>query len=155
MKKQNIFLMIQKQVNRNNKTVDLTEEQIEKIQKNFARYGKGGWQGLLNASYYVTGLDSAGTHFGQNLLQSTFDSPLGNGNIPVQYYGNHVGQGIKHNILQVNAELRKSFHVLNNAFVWRIGALYRIDKTSFENKSDKYIYTGLFLNINPDHWNMR
>ncbi len=120
-----------------------------------AEYGKGGWQGLLNASYYVTGLDSAGTHFGQNLLQSTFDSPLGNGNIPVQYYGNHVGQGIKHNILQVNAELRKSFHVLNNAFVWRIGALYRIDKTSFENKSDKYIYTGLFLNINPDHWNMR
>jgi len=47
---QNIFLMIQKQVNRNNKTVDLNEEQIEKIRKNFARYGNGGWQDCL---FYV------------------------------------------------------------------------------------------------------
>lgn len=47
---QNIFIMIQKQVNKRDKTVILSEEQIEKIQKNFQKYGKGGWQDSL---YYV------------------------------------------------------------------------------------------------------
>jgi len=105
--------------------------------------------------YYVTGLDSTGTHFGQDLLQSTFDSPQGNGNIPVQYYGNAVGQGVRHDIMQINAELRKNFRIQNNKFIWRIGALYRIDKSVLISASEKYIYTGIFFNLLPDEWNMR
>lgn len=54
---QNLFLMIQKQVNKSDKTINLSDEQIEKIRKNFIRYGNGGWQDCL---YYV---------FKENLLK--------------------------------------------------------------------------------------
>jgi len=117
-----------------------------------SEYSVSKWYVRLNISYYVTGLDSAGTHSGHNLLQSTFDSPLGNGNIPVQYYGNAVGQGIRHDIMQINAEFSK---IINNVFTWRIGALYRFDKADFGNTSNKYVYTGIFFNLLPDEWNMR
>ncbi|HBG70252.1 MAG: hypothetical protein A2W93_13145 [Bacteroidetes bacterium GWF2_43_63] len=119
------------------------------------QYKKQKWSAHLNAMFCVTGLDSAGTHFGQDLLQSTFDSPQGNGNIPVQYYGNVVGQGIRHDVIQVNAEFRKQLFKMNNNIIWRIGAMYRNDMSAFNNTSEKYIYTGLFLNLQPDEWNMR
>ncbi len=120
-----------------------------------SEYKKTKWSAHLNMMYYVTGLDSTGTHFGQDLLQSTFDSPQGNGNIPVQYYGNAVGQGVRHDIMQINAEFRKNFRIQNNKFIWRIGALYRIDKSVLISASEKYIYTGIFFNLLPDEWNMR
>jgi hypothetical protein len=120
-----------------------------------SEYKKSTWSAHLNMMYYVTGLDSTGTHYGQNLLQSTFDSPLGNGNIPVQYYGNVVGQGIRHNIMQINAEFRKEFSCKNRAITWRVGVLYRADKATSGNTSEKYLYTGIFFNLLPDEWNMR
>jgi len=120
-----------------------------------SEYKKTTWSAHLNLMYYVTGLDSTGTHFGQNLLQSTFDSPLGNGNIPVQYYGNVVGQGVRHNIIQINAEFRKKFTWNNSMITWRIGAIYRADKATSGNTSEKYVYTGIFFNLLPGEWNMR
>lgn len=120
-----------------------------------SQYKKQKWSAHLNAMYFITGLDSAGTHFGQDLLQSTFDSPQGNGNIPVQYYGNVVGQGVRHDVIQVNAEFRKMFFWINNNFIWRIGVMYRNDKSVIKNTSEKYIYTGIFFNLQPDEWNMR
>ncbi len=120
-----------------------------------SQYKKEKWSAHLNAMYYVTGLDSAGTHFGQNLLQSTFDGPVGNGNIPVQYYGNVVGQGVRHNIIQTSAEYRRLFRIGYNYFVWRLGVLYRNDRSELVNSSEKYVYTGIFLNLQPVEWNFR
>ncbi|MPM26335.1 hypothetical protein SDC9_72836 [bioreactor metagenome] len=120
-----------------------------------SEFKKAKWSAHLNMMYYVTGLDSAGTHFGQDLLQSTFDSPLGNGNIPVQYYGNAVGQGVRHDVMQVNAEFRKKIRWIGNSFVWRTGVMLRNDKTEMTNSFQKYIYTGFFFNLQPDEWNMR
>lgn len=120
-----------------------------------SEYKKTAWSAHLNMMYYLTGLDSAGTHCGQNLLQSTFDSPLNNGNIPVQYYGNAVGQGVRHDVVFINAEFRKNLFWNSNILIWRIGAMYRFDKSALINASDKYIYTGIFFNMLPDEWNMR
>ena len=120
-----------------------------------SEYKKENWSAQLNMMYYVTGLDSAGTHCGQNLLQSTFDSPLNIGNIPVQYYGNAVGQGVRHDVVLINAEFRKNLFWNSNILIWRIGAMYRFDKSALINASDKYIYTGIFFNMLPDEWNMR
>ena len=44
-------------------------------------------------SYCKIGMDSTNSHFGQNILQPTWDSPTGF-NVPVSQYGNVVGQGI-------------------------------------------------------------
>ncbi|PKP05395.1 MAG: hypothetical protein CVU11_00380 [Bacteroidetes bacterium HGW-Bacteroidetes-6] len=120
-----------------------------------SQYKKEKWSAHFNAMYYVTGLDSAGTHFGQDLLQSTFDGPVGNGNIPVQYYGNVVGQGVRHNIIQTSAEYRRMFRYANTSFVWRLGVLYRNDQSEVGNSSEMYVYTGIFLNLRPGEWNFR
>ncbi len=46
--------------------------------------------------YLLNGLDTNGTHYGSNILQPTFDTYYPEyQNIPVQQYGNSIGQGLK------------------------------------------------------------
>jgi len=45
-----------------------------------------------------TGLDTTGTHFGQDIYKPTMDA-LQNGNIPVSTWYNRIGQGIETNII--------------------------------------------------------
>jgi hypothetical protein len=63
------------------------------------RYTDNTWFFVFEFSALTTGLDSNATHFGQDIFKPSFDSPIeGLGNIPVQYYGNTIGQGVKTNM---------------------------------------------------------
>lgn len=59
------------------------------------RYGTRQWYFCADAGFIRTGIDTSNTHFGQNIFQPTFDAHIqGLGNIPVEYYGNTIGQGV-------------------------------------------------------------
>jgi hypothetical protein len=59
------------------------------------RYTGEKWFARFEFSLVKTGLDSSGALFGNNIFRPTFDSPIaGLDNIPVQYYGNTITQGI-------------------------------------------------------------
>jgi len=63
------------------------------------RYTGDTWFFVFEFSALATGLDSNDTHFGQDIFKPSFDSSIeGLGNIPVQYYGNTIGQGVKTNM---------------------------------------------------------
>lgn len=57
---------------------------------------------ITGASYVLIGLDGSNTHFGQNILQATSDGWLGY-NIPVTFYGNHIAQGNRAEVLTYTA----------------------------------------------------
>lgn len=72
------------------------------------RYASQKWFACIDLSYIRTGIDSTGTHFGHDIFKPTFDAPIaGLGNIPVQYYGNTIGQGIPYTILYLKASLSR------------------------------------------------
>ncbi|NLL28994.1 MAG: hypothetical protein GX259_09380 [Bacteroidales bacterium] len=117
-----------------------------------SEYRKEKWGLCFNAGYYKTGLDSAGINFGQDILAVTFDSNIG-GNIPVQYYGNKVGQGVSKNTIHVDAEYLRNIKINNNLLKWRIGVLCRMNKIEqISQTPDFYVYTGLYLNLFPKKW---
>ncbi len=119
------------------------------------KYATKKWAIHLNAMYYQTGLDSTGAHFGQDLLQSTFDGPLGTGNIPVQYYGNHTGQGLKHDIMQVSIGYQRKFIFKDLNFSWRSGILYRNDHSAQNTVGCWYFFSGINLLVNHPEWDLR
>jgi hypothetical protein len=66
----------------------------------FLRYRFGRWFLEGEASFVTIGLDSAGTHYGQDIYKPTFDTYYADiNNVPVQQYYNSIGQGIKTHIL--------------------------------------------------------
>lgn len=73
-----------------------------------AKYIVSNYRICLRAGWHQTGLDSNGTHYGQNIFQSTFDAFSGN-NIPVTYYGNTTAQGISYQRLWAELMINYSF----------------------------------------------
>lgn len=62
----------------------------------FIRYAYKKYFFQLEGMYLMTGLDSSGTHYGSDILKPTFDTYYPEyQNIPVQQYGNSIGQGIR------------------------------------------------------------
>lgn len=62
----------------------------------FIRYHHKRWYSEVQFMWLQQGLDSAGTHFGADIFQSTFDSYFPElDNVPVQQYYNSIGQGIR------------------------------------------------------------
>lgn len=61
----------------------------------------------LSMHYLLTGIDSISSHFGRNIHLPTFDSFIPGVNIiPVQYYGNTIGQGIKYRKFMISSKIR-------------------------------------------------
>ncbi len=72
------------------------------------RYTSEQWFCILEISKLRTGLDSAGTHYGQDIFKPTFDSHIdGLDNVPVSYYGNTIGQGVQTDILYISLRMSK------------------------------------------------
>lgn len=109
----------------------------------FLRYRTGRWFFEGQLMYLVTGLDSVGTHFGQNIFQSTFDTyyPEIN-NIPVQQYGNNITQGIKTRILY--AAVRAAW-LVNPSMNLRIETeiAWRKQSSALNSASGLYISAGI------------
>ncbi|HBX49833.1 MAG: hypothetical protein A2275_06800 [Bacteroidetes bacterium RIFOXYA12_FULL_35_11] len=112
---------------------------INYIHGRFAFTGK--WVNIL------TGLDSSGTHFGQNIYQVTFDSPVpGENNTIVQQYKNHIGQGVLTYIQ--NAEIKISYLINpKNNLRTEAGFASRIQNTSFLKHENMFFYIGLRTSI--------
>jgi hypothetical protein len=109
----------------------------------FLRYNMGRWFFEGQAEYIITGLDTTGTHYGQDIFQSTFDTYYPEvGNIPVQQYGNNIGQGIKTHILY--GALRAAW-LVNPSMNLRVEAelAYRRQSSVLETKSGIFITAGI------------
>jgi len=62
----------------------------------FLKYRTGNFHFQLMGLFRETGIDTIGTHYGQDIFQSTFDTYYPElDNIPVSQYNNNIGQGIK------------------------------------------------------------
>jgi|GEM_PF-584139 len=104
------------------------------------RYGTPDWFFLLDVSYIKIGLDSTDSHFGQNIFKPTFDSNIsGLNNIPVQYYGNYIGQGIPDKILSVYCSVSRV--LLRKYNIWGQAALtYRHSSANLLFKNASYVH---------------
>jgi hypothetical protein len=84
------------------------------------RYATEKWYFRMDFSYVKTGIDTLESHFGQDIFKPTFDSPIeGLDNIPVQYYGNSIGQGVPCTVLffsgTASAQLLKQYNIRGEA----------------------------------------
>lgn len=93
--------------------------------------------------YAIVGYDSTGTHFGQNIFQATFDSPLGNtNNIVVNQYGNHVAQGIKTKLMY--KDIRVDYLLIPDMNLFAsIGISMRTEKTKNTSQNCNYVYMAI------------
>lgn len=108
---------------------------------NFLRYSFRKWYFELEYMHYLTGLDSTGTHFGQNIFLATYDTPE-HGNIVVKQFGNKVGQGIRTKVDFIGF---KTSYMLIPRLNLRLeaGLILRSQKSVIVNKSENYIFLGL------------
>lgn len=111
------------------------------------RFNKNKWAWELKFMYAITGLDSANTHFGANIYQSTFDSYLpSENNIPVQEYKNHIGQGIATSIIFNEIKISYLINKKNNLRA-EAGFIYRTQKTGTKTSQDYFFYLGIRTSI--------
>lgn len=98
------------------------------------------------------GLDSTGGHEGQNIFQSTFDTPMGF-NHPVDYYGNRTAQGIRETTLRWRNTLFFKPILHNENFKIYCGAMI-IHQFVPESETKVAFYWGLRWNIfnSSDAW---
>ena len=100
---------------------------------NIVQFKKGKWEYRLKTIFSAVGLDSLGTHYGQNIFASDYDASNGG----QSSYGNFNGQGVSTTIFSFQPEVSfrlKSFYVF--------GALYYKTK-----KSDLLDQTSLFYSL--------
>ena len=72
---------------------------------NICEISQGKWNYKINAMFARVGLDSVGTHYGQNIFASDLDASTGG-----QYsYGNFNGQGVRTNIFSSYSEVSYKF----------------------------------------------
>ncbi len=109
----------------------------------FLRYTLHKWYFESEFLHYLTGLDSNGTHFGQDIYKPTFDTyePSEN-NIVVKEYGNRVGQGIRTVVNYVGVKASYLIWAPMNLRI-EAGYIYRTQKSALENKTTNYITFGI------------
>ncbi|NTW32889.1 MAG: hypothetical protein HGB12_09725 [Bacteroidetes bacterium] len=118
----------------------------------FLRYSIKKWNFETEFMHALTGLDSNGTHFGQDIYKSTYDAytPV-TPNIVVKEYGNKVGQGFKTNI---NFICLKASYLIYEPMNLRIeaGYIFRNQKSVIENKTTNYIFFGIRTSIDKRYY---
>jgi hypothetical protein len=118
----------------------------------FLRYTKNKWHFEAEFLHYVTGLDSNGTHFGQDIYKATYDTyEPGTDNIIVSQYGNKVAQGIKNTI---NFYSLKASFLLYQPLNLRIeaGFIHRTQESSLENKTTDYLFFGIKTSLDRRYY---
>jgi hypothetical protein len=118
----------------------------------FLRYSKNKWYFEGELMHYVTGLDSNGTHYGQDIFKPTYDTYEPEvGNIIVKQYGNKVAQGIKNT---VNFASFKISYLIYSPLNLRLeaGCIYRTQKSVLENKTTNYLFFGIKTALDNRHY---
>lgn len=109
----------------------------------FLRYTKNKWYFEAEYLHYLTGLDSNGTHFGEDIYKATYDTyEATTGNIVVKQYGNKVGQGIKTTVNFISLKTSYLFYSPLNLRI-EAGFIFRKQNSFIENKTTNYIFLGI------------
>lgn len=112
-----------------------------------SRFTKNKWTFELKFMYAITGLDSANTHFGADIYQSTFDSYLpSENNIPVNEYKNHIGQGVASSIIFNEIKISFLINKKNNLRA-EAGFINRFQETGTKFTRDNFFYLGIRTSI--------
>ncbi|MBI5219166.1 MAG: hypothetical protein HY958_09580 [Bacteroidia bacterium] len=107
------------------------------------RYNKNRWFFELKFMYAIAGIDSANSHFGQNIYQPTFYSPIpSTHNIPVNQYKNQIGQGIKTNIIFNELKISYLINRKNNLRI-EAGFIYRQQKNTLLTTQNNFVFLGI------------
>jgi hypothetical protein len=108
------------------------------------QYHNNKWYVRLSLSRTIIGLDSIRSNVGQNIFLVSFDARIPElDNIPVQYYGNKIGQGLKSEITFINVSLSRLLLPEYNIFA-EVGCIYRKQQTeTFATSRNMYFYTSI------------
>jgi hypothetical protein len=117
-------------------------------------YQNENWHFISHSFFKRTGYDTPVSHYGQNILLSTFDSPRGN-NIPVAYYGNVVGQGIPVKVFHTSLEARYKLQISNQNIWLRLGTVLRNENVQNVSKSYLSIFGGILINMHGEEYLQR
>ncbi len=102
--------------------------------------------------YSMIGLDSANSHFGQNIFQSTYDTyDAAINNIVVKQYGNVVGQGIKTDLLYCTLKASYLLNPENNLLI-EAGLTVRNEKSCLSTKNTNFFFLGIRMDF-LDYYN--
>lgn len=116
----------------------------------FLRYSHKKWYFETEYMHYLAGLDSAGTHYGQDIFKATYDTPE-NGNIVVKQYGNKVGQGVKTTVDFIG--LKVSYLLINSLNLrLEAGYIYRSQKSSVYSATTNYLTFGIRTSLDNRYY---
>lgn len=115
-------------------------------------YSTNCWKIESIAIWKQWGLDTLGSHKGQNIFQSTFDTPMGF-NTPVDYYGNKTAQGNRETTFRWRNTLFIQPLKENKNLEIFIGAMI-IHRFVPETQTNSAIYVGIRWNVlnSPSAW---
>jgi hypothetical protein len=120
----------------------------------FLKYTHKKWYFEIEYLHYLTGLDSNGTHFGQDIYKSTFDAYLPNeNNIVVKEFGNKVGQGIKTTVDYISPKVSYLIYPRLNLRI-ELGYIYRTQKSVIETKNTNYIFFEIKSTFDNRHYDL-
>ncbi|MEI6764642.1 MAG: hypothetical protein WCM76_03310 [Bacteroidota bacterium] len=101
------------------------------------------WFIEAHAVTLAIGLDSSGMHAGADIFKPTFDTYYTDiKNIPVQQYGNEIGQGIKTKINFASLTLAYMVNPANNLRL-EAGFYYRTAQSSLQSQRSGYAWIGI------------
>lgn len=114
------------------------------------RYTGDKWVARLEFSAVKTGLDSSGTLYGNDIFKTVFDAPIeGLDNIPVQYYGNNITQGIPCHIFYISGAVSRV--IIPQYNIWgEMGFSQRTLNSSFKKFKGKYVHFGVKWGMGSD-----
>ena len=92
--------------------------------------------------YAKIGYDSTGTHFGQNIFQPTFDTPVVGGNIVVNEYKNTVAQGIRTTLKYEDFNISYLISPDMNLML-TIGLTLRQQQSVIKTSNNSFVYIAL------------
>lgn len=120
----------------------------------FLKYIHKQWYFEIEYMHYLTGLDSNGSHFGQDIYRSTFDAYLPDEhNVVVKEYGNKVGQGITTTVNYISPKVSYLIYPRMNLRI-ELGYIYRTQKSVIETKNTNYIFFGIKTSLNNRHYDL-
>ena len=102
---------------------------------NILQFNKGNLEYRLKSIFSVVGLDSIGTHYGQDIFSSDYDASTGGDHS----YGNFNGQGFSTAIFSFNPEISyklKSFYLFGSVY-------YQTKKSDLLDQTSLFYTVGL------------
>lgn len=114
------------------------------------RYTNEKWFAEIRTGIIRQGVDSTGFLAGNDLFQPTFDSQItGLGNIPVNYYGNSIGQGTTLDIFTFKARVSRQILPKYN-ITGEVGLIFQSKKILHQTHQTVYFHSGIRWGIGKE-----